>query len=105
MVSVTVAVATFLHGIVQSYATSLVADATDPMGIETQVVEYQGRQITYLYHRLGGGHDSVCANLRENLFEYSQCTVAAEERVSPIRFDFFNSGFLHFRAFSSTEQL
>lgn len=78
---VTVAFATFLNGLVQSYASAVAASVTDAMGMEmqSQVVAYQDRQITYQYQRWRLRHDSVCVNLRENLLEFSQCTVAAKE--------------------------
>lgn len=42
-------------------------------------VKYSGYQVTYQYQFWKIKHPSVCANYKENLSDYSKCTIAAKK--------------------------
>lgn len=78
---VSVAFAAFLTGITQSYASRVANEVTDIIGAEmqSQVVNYKDWEIAYQYQVWKIRDQSVCATLKEDLLEYSECTVAARD--------------------------
>lgn len=74
---VTAVLSTYLDAV----SNTITSRYTDVVGaeVQTQRVEHRGQQVSYSYQLWRLQRDSVCADKKANISDYSKCTVAAKD--------------------------